>query len=57
MFSVYLQMMETFPTCLRQSGMSFGLILGNLLGIFGPYIVFLVFSINLKRDFLFSYIN
>lgn len=40
--TVYLQSMETYPTCLRQTGMSLGLILGNLLGISGPYIVYLV---------------
>lgn len=40
--AVYLQSMETYPTCLRQTGMSIGMILSNLLGICGPYIVYLV---------------
>lgn len=40
--TVYLQSMETYPTCLRQTGMSLGMILSNLLGICGPYIVYLV---------------
>lgn len=41
-FAINLQSMETYPTCLRQTGMSVGTIAANVIGIFGPYIVYLV---------------
>jgi OCT family organic cation transporter-like MFS transporter 4/5 len=41
-FVVNLQSMETYPTCLRQTGISFGGIVGSSLGVLGPYIVYLV---------------
>lgn len=37
-----LQAMETYPTCLRQTGMSLGSFSAHILGILGPYIVLLV---------------
>ena len=37
-----LQAMETYPTCLRQTGISIGSIVSNLLGMVGPYVVLLV---------------
>lgn len=43
-FAVNLQAMETYPTCLRQTGISIGAIVANGFGMFGPYIVFLVRS-------------
>lgn len=41
-FVVNLQSTETYPTCLRQTGMAFGIIAENTVGVFGPYIVYLV---------------
>ncbi|XP_055297249.1 carcinine transporter isoform X2 [Sitodiplosis mosellana] len=40
-FVINLQAMETYPTCLRQTGLSIGTIGSNIIGIFGPYIVYL----------------
>lgn len=34
--------METYPTCLRQTGISIGSIVANIIGMVGPYIVLLV---------------
>jgi hypothetical protein len=42
LFVVNLQSMETYPTCLRQTGLSFGTVIGSSFGILGPYIVYLV---------------
>lgn len=44
-FVINLQAMETYPTCLRQTGLSIGMIGSNIIGIFGPYIVYLVSKI------------
>lgn len=33
--------METYPTCLRQTGIAIGSISGNAIGVLGPYIVHL----------------
>lgn len=41
-FVINLQAMETYPTCLRQTGLSIGIICSNVVGILGPYIVYLV---------------
>lgn len=41
-FAIYLQSMETYPTCLRQTGISLGMIASNAFGVLGPYIVLLV---------------
>lgn len=41
-FVINLQAMETYPTCLRQTGLSIGIIGSNIIGILGPYIVYLV---------------
>lgn len=40
-YSSYLQCMELYPTCLRQTGTSVGFLISNLLGALGPYIVYL----------------
>ena len=49
-FAVNLQAMETYPTCLRQSGISIGAIVANSFGVLGPYIVYLVnISLNNLR--------
>ena len=41
-YSSYLQCMELYPTCLRQTGTSVGFLFANGLGALGPYIVYLV---------------
>lgn len=41
-FAINLQALETYPTCLRQSGISVGMIIANVFGICGPYINYLV---------------
>lgn len=41
-FAINLQAMETYPTCLRQTGISIGMIFSNAFGILGPYISYLV---------------
>lgn len=41
-YSSYLQCMELYPTCLRQTGTSVGFLIANALGALGPYIVYLV---------------
>jgi hypothetical protein len=39
-YVVNLQAMETYPTCLRQTGLSMGAIVANLLGLFDNNILF-----------------
>jgi hypothetical protein len=41
-YCAYLQCMELYPTCLRQTGTSLGVLLATLVGTFSPYIVYLV---------------
>ena len=41
-YSSYLQCMELYPTCLRQTGTSVGFLVASALGALGPYIVYLV---------------
>lgn len=51
-FIVNLQAMETYPTCLRQTGISIGMIFSNLFGILGPYIAYIVRAIALLMNAL-----
>lgn len=44
-----LQAMETYPTCLRQTGISLGSIVANVFGMLGPYVVLLVSYASRKR--------
>ena len=41
-YVVHLVAMETYPTCVRQTGTSLGAVMGSSMGILGPYIVYLV---------------
>jgi len=41
-FACNLQAMEIYPTCLRQTGFSIMTVVANVMGVFGPYIVYLV---------------
>lgn len=57
-YAVNLQAMETYPTCLRQTGISIGVIFSNAFGVFGPYIAYLVSSsllINFYSVFFFIF--
>lgn len=45
-----LQAMETYPTCLRQTGVSVGSISANVIGMIGPYIVLLVNVNRLSKE-------
>lgn len=40
-YVIHLVAMETYPTCVRQTGTSLGAVLGSSMGILGPYIVYL----------------
>lgn len=48
-FAVNLQSMETYPTCLRQTGISCGAIFSNGVGVLGPYIAYLVNIMHKRR--------
>lgn len=47
-FVIHLQAMEIYPTCLRQTGFSVMSVVANLMGLLGPYIVYLVRSSLVK---------
>ncbi|XP_046383065.1 carcinine transporter [Ischnura elegans] len=51
-YAVYLQSLETYPTCLRQTGTSTNSILANLIGIIGPYIVYLGTSVDARYPYV-----
>lgn len=51
-FAVNLQAVEIYPTCLRQSGMSIGVICANTLGIFGPYVVYLGTEFDIRYPYM-----
>jgi uncharacterized membrane protein len=51
-FVCYLQGMEIFPTCLRQTGMSIANLAGNVAGVFAPYVVYLGSNVNQKYPYI-----
>ncbi|XP_055589809.1 organic cation/carnitine transporter 2 isoform X3 [Uranotaenia lowii] len=51
-FAVNLQSIEIYPTCLRQTGLSFAAIVANLFGILGPYVVYLGTEYDLRYPFV-----
>ncbi|XP_069687214.1 organic cation transporter protein-like isoform X1 [Periplaneta americana] len=51
-FVCYLQAMEIFPTCLRQTGMSVANVAGNAGGVLAPYVVYLGSHINQKYPYI-----
>ncbi|XP_058813705.1 solute carrier family 22 member 21 [Topomyia yanbarensis] len=51
-FTLYLQSFELYPTSLRQTGTSFGIIIANVFGTLGPYIVFLGTNYDLRLPFV-----
>ncbi|KFB35671.1 AGAP004104-PA-like protein [Anopheles sinensis] len=51
-FALYLQSVEMYPTSLRQTGASFGIIMANVFGALGPYIVFLGTNYDIRLPFV-----
>ncbi|XP_065157525.1 organic cation transporter 1-like [Atheta coriaria] len=51
-YSVNLQSMEIYPTCVRQTGISVGVIFGSGFGVVSPYIVALGTSVNAMLPYL-----
>uniref|UniRef100_A0AAG5CX81 Major facilitator superfamily (MFS) profile domain-containing protein n=1 Tax=Anopheles atroparvus TaxID=41427 RepID=A0AAG5CX81_ANOAO len=51
-FALYLQSVEMYPTSLRQTGTSFGIIMSNVFGALGPYIVFLGTNYDIRLPFV-----
>lgn len=41
-YVVWLRTIEIYPTCVRQTGTSIGGTVSNIIGITGPYIIYLV---------------
>lgn len=41
-YIVWLQAIETYPTCVRQTGTALGGMMANIFGILAPYVVLLV---------------
>ncbi|XP_036324828.1 carcinine transporter isoform X1 [Rhagoletis pomonella] len=50
-FTVNLQSMEIYPTCMRQTGIALGAILANAVGIIAPYLVYLGTTINIRAPY------
>lgn len=51
-FVCYLQGMEIFPTCLRQTGMSVANLAGNMTTVVAPYVVYLGSNVNQKYPYI-----
>ncbi|EAT45535.1 AAEL003192-PA [Aedes aegypti] len=51
-FALYLQSFEVYPTSLRQTGTSFGIIISNIFGALGPYIVYLGTNYDIRLPFV-----
>lgn len=47
-FAVSLQSIEIYPTCMRQTGIAFGAILANGIGIVAPYLVYLGTTVDIR---------
>ncbi|XP_067618642.1 carcinine transporter-like isoform X2 [Eurosta solidaginis] len=50
-FTVNLQSMEIYPTCMRQTGIALGAILANAVGILAPYLVYLGTTVNIRAPY------
>jgi len=46
-FTVNLQCLEIYPTCMRQTGLALGTILANGIGVLAPYLVYLGTRVNI----------
>jgi len=51
-FVLNLQSLETYPTCIRQTGISIGGIMGNAVAIIGPYIVYIGTTVNATYPYI-----
>ncbi|XP_062535940.1 solute carrier family 22 member 21-like [Armigeres subalbatus] len=51
-FALYLQSFEVYPTSLRQTGTSFGIIISNIFGALGPYIVYSGTNYDIRLPFV-----
>lgn len=51
-YTVYLHAVETYPTCLRQTGTSTNSLVASLLGILGPYVIYLGTSVDSRYPFI-----
>ncbi|XP_023703458.1 solute carrier family 22 member 5 isoform X2 [Cryptotermes secundus] len=50
-YCAYLQCMELYPTCLRQTGTSLGVLLATLIATFSPYIVYLGAAVDRRYPY------
>ncbi|XP_053945605.1 carcinine transporter [Anastrepha ludens] len=50
-FTVNLQSMEIYPTCMRQTGIALGTILANAVGVLAPYLVYLGTTVNIRAPY------
>ncbi|XP_060648899.1 carcinine transporter [Drosophila nasuta] len=46
-FTVNLQCLEIYPTCMRQTGLALGTILANAIGVLAPYLVYLGTTVDI----------
>ncbi|XP_017787307.1 PREDICTED: organic cation transporter 1-like [Nicrophorus vespilloides] len=53
-YVVNLEALEIYPTCVRQTGISIGGIVGNAFGILGPYVVLLGTEIDASYPYILS---
>ncbi|XP_071441246.1 organic cation transporter protein-like [Hetaerina americana] len=51
-YIIYLQALEIYPTCLRQTGSSAGLITASLFGVLGPFVVYLGTSVDKRYPYV-----
>ncbi|KAH8330354.1 hypothetical protein KR067_001600 [Drosophila pandora] len=50
-FTVNLQCLEIYPTCMRQTGVALGTILANAIGVFAPYLVYLGTTVDIRAPY------
>ncbi|XP_022215183.2 carcinine transporter [Drosophila obscura] len=50
-FTVNLQCLEIYPTCMRQTGVALGTILANAIGVLAPYLVYLGTTVNIRAPY------
>ncbi|XP_063703892.1 organic cation transporter 1-like [Culicoides brevitarsis] len=51
-FAINLQAFEIYPTCLRQTGFSMMLVIANLMGLVGPYVVYLGTEFDVRYPYM-----
>lgn len=50
-FTANLQAMEMYPTCLRQTGISLGVFITNVVGVLSPYFVYLGTTYDIRYPY------